>query len=321
MVMEPQPAVRRLIDLHGRHIRKLRVSLLDACNFRCFYCMPVKVRFTPVSTLLTADEVERLCASLVRLGIDRIRVTGGEPTLRMDFRDVMSRLGRLPLEQLGVTSNGFWLRDHLKHLWSTGCHHLNISLDSLKEERFNRITRSQGFVRVLDTILEAKDMGFHLKVNTVLMRGRNHDEILDFVDFSARHNLEVRFLEVMKIGVVREIQSELFVSAAEAYEIISKREPLLAETVELDSTSFNFRTASGARIGFIASESRPFCDQCSRLRLTAEGKLRACLMAADARSIRDIPEERLEKVVYQVMAGKPFERVPVASSSMNQLGG
>lgn len=320
-VTRVQPASARLIDLHGRHIRKLRVSLLDACNFRCFYCMPLKTRFMPVAQLLTSGEIERICASLVRLGIERIRITGGEPTLRTDFKEIMLRLGKLPLDQLGVTSNGLRLKDHLEHLWSIGCHNLNFSLDSLQEGRFERITFSQGFRRVLDTILAARRMGFNVKINTLLLKGQNDDEILDFVRFSAQEDIEVRFLELMKIGVASNGQQKLFLSADEAGDIISKRERLIPEEVELDSTSVAFRTESGARIGFIASESRPFCGHCSRLRLTADGQLRACLMAPSGYSIRGIPEERLEEVVCQVIAQKPMERTASTLSRMNQLGG
>ncbi|HUV14675.1 MAG TPA: GTP 3',8-cyclase MoaA [Acidobacteriota bacterium] len=320
-VMQMQPGSGRLIDRHGRHIRKLRVSLLDACNFRCFYCMPMKTRFMPVAQLLTSGEIERICASLVRLGIERIRITGGEPTLRKDFDEIMSRLAKLPLDQFGVTSNGLRLKGHLEHLWSIGCHNLNFSLDSLQEERFERITFSKGFRRVLDTILAARSMGFNVKINTLLLKGRNDDEILDFVRFSAQEGIEVRFLELMKIGVASNGQQELFMSADEATGIISRRERLIPEEVELDSTSIAFRTESGARIGFIASESRPFCGHCSRLRLTADGQLRACLMAPSGFSIRGIPEEHLEEVVCQVIAQKPMERTVSTRNRMNQIGG
>ncbi len=319
--MQVQPECGCLIDPHGRHIRKLRVSLLDACNFRCFYCMPLETSFMPVTQLLTSGEIERICASLVHLGIERIRVTGGEPTLRKDFEEIMSRLGKLPLDQLGVTSNGLQLKGHLEHLWSIGCHNLNFSLDSLQEERFERITFSKGFRTVLDTILAARGMGFRVKINTLLLRGRNDDEILDFVRFSAQEGIEVRFLELMKIGIASNGQKGLFMSADEAIDIISKRELLIPEEVELDSTSTAFRAESGARIGFIASESRPFCGHCSRLRLTADGQLRSCLMAPGGCSIRRVPEEHLEEVVCQVIAQKPMERNPSTLTRMNQIGG
>jgi len=270
---------------------------------------------------MTSDEIERVCAALVRLGIERIRITGGEPTLRKDFDEITSRLAKLPLAHFGVTSNGLRLKDRLEHLWSIGCHNLNFSLDSLQEKRFERITFSQGFRRVFDTILAARNMGFNVKINTLLLKGKNDDEILDFVRFSAQQGIEVRFLELMKIGVASNGQQERFMSADEATDIILKRERLIPEEVERDSTSIAFRTESGARIGFIASESRPFCGHCSRLRLTADGQLKACLMAPTGYSIRGIPEKELEEVVCQVIAQKPMERNPSTLTRMNQIGG
>lgn len=311
----------KLVDPHGRHIRKLRLSLLDACNFRCFYCLPEKPQFMSSRQWLSVEEIRILAGQLVELGIEEIRLTGGEPTLRKEFREIVEEVSSLPVKKLGMTTNGFKLLELLPFLQKTRCEHLNISFDSLNEERFRQITKSNSFKEVLAGILKAKELGFTTKVNVVLLKGINDHEILDYVAFSARYDIEVRFLELMKIGMVCGFSQDHFMSAAEAIQRIQERESLCSQKVEHDSTSFNFTTKRGGRIGFIASETRPFCNSCSRLRLTCDGQLRPCLMANSGVSVRGYSTEELSHTLQKVMRLKPTGRLEKTSVRMNELGG
>lgn len=310
-----------LTDAHGRTMRKLRVQLTDVCNFRCFYCMPQNVRFAPSETLLPPGELIGMVAGLVRLGISEIRLTGGEPLARKEFSQFVEGIGKLPLEKFGLTTNGYWLEEWLPVLKEHGCMHLNVSIDSLRAERFNAITLSSHFDRVLAATLRAKEMGFPVKINVVLLRGRNDDEIVDFAAFSARHRIPVRFLEYMKIGPSRDRYAELFISAGAVIERLRSQTELTPLQSEPDATAFSFRTGEGAELGFIASESRPFCSSCSRLRLSARGMLRACLMSEAGISLAGVPESEFGSVLQRVLPMKPIGRLPEIAQPMNQIGG
>lgn len=310
-----------LVDNYGRSMHKLRVQLTDACNFRCFYCMPSDARFLPSSEWLVADELIDICSTLIDLGIDEIRMSGGEPTLRKDFDDIVQGLSDLPLKKLGVTTNGFCLEEKLSFLKGTRCQHINVSLDSLREERFRMITMANHFKNVYQGVLMAQEMGFYVKVNVVLIKDFNDDEIFDFIDFSRQFGIDVRFLELMKIGVSCAIQPRYFISAQEMIEKIESREKLIPQSINSDSTSFNFTTESGAKIGFIASESQPFCRFCSRLRLTATGILRSCLMSEKGISLRGKDKSEYPSILKSVIAGKPMERLEKIDQPMYQIGG
>ena len=312
---------QKLIDRYNRCIHKLRVQLTDACNFRCFYCMPLTAKFLPSSALLSSYELLDICSALVDFGIDEIKISGGEPTLRKDFEAIVKGLSSFPLLKLGLTTNGFLLEEKLDFLKQTRCQHINISLDSLKEERFHEITKTKYFRKVYEAALQAKAKGFKVKVNTVVMRGINDDEIMDFVKFSADYDIEVRFLELMKIGCSNQNHSLYFVSAQEIIKKIEESEVLLPQSVNRDSTSFNFTTASGARVGFIASESQAFCSFCSRLRLTAAGKLRACIMSEAGVNLRGISKEQYPEILKTALNMKPVSRIDHIEQPMYQIGG
>lgn len=311
-----------LVDPWGRKIRKLRVSLLDACNFRCFYCMPEDVQFKRQKNRLSPEQIESICAELNHYGLEQIRLTGGEPTLRSDFEDIVDRLSGLGIKKLGVTTNGFFLQEKLEFLKNTRCQNINLSLDSLNERKFEKITkRANSYRKVFSSILKAKELGMNVKLNTVLMRGINDNEIEKFVQFSERHQIEVRFLEVMRIGQACGVQDDLFISAAEAIGKIRQLKELRAEVVDFDSTSFNFSTPEGGQIGFIASESKPFCSSCSRWRLSAEGFLRACLMSDKGINLRDVPKEEYPALLAELLVMKPYHRIEEVHQDMNEIGG
>ncbi|MCA9398496.1 MAG: radical SAM protein, partial [Candidatus Omnitrophica bacterium] len=212
-----------IIDKHGRVMKKLRVQLTDACNFRCFYCMPNNVAFTPSGELLTPLEYKRICEYLIKYGVEEFRLSGGEPTLRNDFLDVVFSLSQLPVKKMGLTTNAYRLDSLLGDLKKSKCHHINISLDSLNDKTFEKITKSKLFYRVYDSVLMAKALGFEVKVNVVLMKGINDHEVFDFIDFSSRFGIEVRFLELMKIGPFKMQQKSLFISAQKIIDRIESR--------------------------------------------------------------------------------------------------
>jgi cyclic pyranopterin phosphate synthase len=320
-VLAKESQEKKLTDTYQRHIHKLRVQLTDACNFRCFYCMPENIKFKNKSELLSVTDIFNICSVLNKLGIDEIRVTGGEPTIRDEFEEIMTKLSSLPLKKLALTTNGFNLEKKLLFLKTTNCKNINISLDSLQPDKFKRITKSNYFYETYTAILKAKEMGFNVKVNTILFRGINDDEVFDFLTFSAANDIEVRFLELMKIGPAYEMNPLLFIPAAETIKKIKTKEKLTREKVSIDSTSFNYTTPSGAKIGFIASESKPFCGSCSRLRLSATGKLRACLMSEAGLDLRDKDENEYREILYSVMGMKPPGRIHHIEQPMNQIGG
>ncbi len=310
-----------LIDRHGRKIRKLRVSLLDACNYRCVYCMPLNPVFMNASNWLSPEELEYVCSGLVDFGIEQIRLTGGEPTLRKEFKDIVRRLSSLPLTKLGLTTNGWNLGSHLDFLSDTNCKYINVSVDSLSPETFKKITVKGDLNYVLRSVVAARKRGFYVKINAVIMRGINDCELMDFVRFSAENEIEVRFLELMSIGQVKGKADKLFVSASEMIEEISRHEQLIPETTECDSTSFNYKTSSGARIGFIASETFPFCSSCSRWRLSADGFLRACLMSEKGLNIRGIDKKDYPFKLRELLDMKPYTRMTHLNQHMYKVGG
>ena len=313
--------MKKLIDPHGRHIHKLRLSLLDACNFRCLYCMPQNPRFLPSSQLMTPKEIIHLVRILVDLGIDEIRVTGGEPTLRPDFLPIILELSSLRLKKLALTTNGIHLSPLLTSLCQTKCRSINISLDSLDETNFLKITGSPHQKKVMEAVLKAKEAGFHIKINVVLMKGINDHEIEDFVEFSKKHDMEVRFLELMKIGQARNHFTRHFFPAKKIVERLGNLSSLIPVVLPTDSTSFNYRLTNGAHIGIIASESRPFCKGCSRLRLSAEGQLRPCLMIDGGENLKNKTISEIKKILLKTMTMKPTDRIDEVVQPMNQIGG
>lgn len=311
----------RLIDPHRRWIHKLRVQLTDACNFRCFYCMPENATFAPPNALLSSDEIITIVSRLVDHGIDEVRLTGGEPTLRRDLEQIVHGLSTLPLAKFGITTNGYLLAKKLPLLWNARCHHINISLDSLDSERYRQINRRDAFAKVYETMMKTIAMGFKVKVNVVVFRGINDAEIHDFVRFSREHQVEVRFLEYMRIGLGNTSLAKHFMPMREIIERIEEREKLYHLPGSVDATAQIYGTESGARVGFIASESQPFCSGCSRLRLTAKGTLRACIMSQAGLNLRGVPGENYPDVLKSVMALKPSGRIESLNQAMHEIGG
>lgn len=311
----------RLVDPHGRRMRKLRVQLTDACNYRCFYCMPEGTRFLPPSDLLAPEEIEGICTALHSLGVEEVRVTGGEPTVRPEFEDILARLARIPWRRLGFTTNGHLLTPKLPFLRDIGVRGINVSMDSLREEAFKVITGRGDLGRVLSAVRAARDSGFEVKVNAIIFRGLNDAEVPDFASFAEQEGVEVRFLELMKVGPAAGAYRERFVSADEILSMLEVHGGLEPVTVADDSTARVYRTAKGGRLGIIASETQPFCGSCSRLRLSATGRLRSCLFSDTGVSLRGRDVLDYPEILHEVMAMKPVGRLPRIAQPMNQIGG
>jgi cyclic pyranopterin phosphate synthase len=283
-----------LKDSFGRQIRDLRVSLTDRCNFRCFYCLPHgEPPIAPKSEMLSYEEIEYVCGIFVELGIEKIRLTGGEPMMRRDIETIISKLGALKprLQDLALTTNGYFLPGRADALKAAGLDRITISIDSLRPDVFKRMTGVDVLDRVLEGIMAAKRAGLTpIKVNAVIVRGHNDDEVADFAAFAREHGLGMRFIEFMPLDSGHEWSREMVVSGREMRERIEERFPLVPLKVARGSeTSSRYRFADNApgEIGIIAPVTEPFCGACSRIRLTADGQIRTCLFSTVEHSLRD----------------------------------
>jgi GTP 3',8-cyclase len=270
-------------DNFGRRIEYLRISLTDRCNLRCVYCMPEEgVPYEDPAGVLTFDEIERVVRVLAGAGLQKVRLTGGEPLVRKNVPELAARLNTVPgIREVTLTTNGILFPREATKLWAAGIRRVNLSMDTLKPERFEKIARRPEFVRAWDGVESAIEQGFSpIKINCVVMRGFNDDEIADFARLTLERPLSVRFLEYMPIGIVTPPQWRArYMSNEEVLTVLREHFPTL-ETLsdEGASTSRNFRIP-GARgtVGLINPISHRFCDGCNRLRLTANGSLVPCL--------------------------------------------
>jgi len=285
-----------LRDSYNRPIRDLRVSLTDRCNFRCFYCLPHgEPPIAPKEQMLSYEEIDYVCEIFVSLGIEKIRLTGGEPMLRRDIETIIRKLSRLKssgLQDLALTTNGYYLPDRAHGLKDAGLDRVTISLDSLKRDIFKRMTGVDVLDKVLAGIAAAKTAGLEpIKINAVIVRGHNEDEVADFAAFAREHDVKMRFIEFMPLDSGHEWAREDVVSGKEIRERINERFPLVRVDVARGSeTSARFRFADGApgEIGIIAPVTEPFCGACSRIRLTSDGQIRTCLFSTVEHSLRDV---------------------------------
>jgi GTP 3',8-cyclase len=285
-----------LRDSYQRPIRDLRVSLTDRCNFRCFYCLPHgEPPIAPKEQMLSYEEIDYVCEIFVSLGIEKIRLTGGEPMLRRDIETIIRKLSRLKtsgLQDLALTTNGYYLPERAQSLKDAGLDRVTISLDSLKRDIFKRMTGVDVLDKVLAGIAAAKAAKLEpIKINAVIVRGHNEDEVADFAAFAREHDVKMRYIEFMPLDSGHEWAREDVVSGKEIRERISERFPLVSVDVARGSeTSSRYRFADGAagEIGIIAPVTEPFCGACSRIRLTADGQIRTCLFSTVEHSLRDV---------------------------------
>lgn len=284
-----------LRDSYNRTIRDLRISLTDRCNFRCFYCLPHgEPAWAKKETLLTFEELEHVAEIFVSLGIEKIRLTGGEPLIRRDVPVLVDKLARLKprLHDIALTTNGYDFVRHSDDLKSSGLDRVTFSLDSLKRERFAEITGVDAIERVIGSIDTAKRAGFSpIKINAVVVRDRNDDELLEFARFAREHDVAMRFIEFMPLDSGHDWSREMVVSGREIRDTINAAFPLkLKESSRGSGTSWKYVFADGSpgEIGIIAPVTEMFCGQCSRIRLTADGQIRTCLFSTTEHNLRDV---------------------------------
>lgn len=323
-----------LVDGFGRTHRDLRISVTDRCNLRCTYCMPAEgMDWTPRSELLTYEEIERVARLCVeRLGVDSIRLTGGEPTVRADLDELVGRLAPLGVD-LSLTTNGTRLTELAGPLARAGLRRVNVSLDSLRPDRFLALTRRDQLDRVVDGIRAALEAGLApVKVNCVVVRGVNDDEVVDLAAFGRELGVVVRFIEFMPLDASGDWDRDAVVPLAEIVSAVDRVFPVDAVGRSSEPADrFRYRDGGG-EFGVIPSVSNAFCDRCDRIRLTADGELRNCLFALDATDLRGLlrsgaDDDRLEAAVRgcvrEKWAGHGITQVDFVRPprSMSQIGG
>ncbi len=307
------PSSGPLVDPFGRIHDDLRISVTDRCNLRCTYCMPEKgMTFLPSSMLLSFDEIVAVASAARDLGVTSVRLTGGEPLVRRGLPELVSRLSALEFDDLALTTNGMLLAEQAHALADAGLDRVNISCDSLRAERFGTIRRRGD----LDTVLHAMDVAeevglLPLKVNVVLVRDRNDDEVLDFAAFARRTGRTVRFIEYMPLDADGAWDRDQLIPGDEVLRQINARWPLEQVGDPSDpAPAQSFRFSDGtAEIGIVSSVTRPFCGSCNRLRLTADGAIRNCLFSDDELDAREVlraggSDEQLENLLRRAVWGK-----------------
>ncbi len=285
-------------DTYGRIHSDLRISVTDRCNIRCFYCMPESVAsFQPISDLLTFPQIVRVAETAVRLGFRKIRLTGGEPLLRPKLTELVASFRNLPgLEDLALTTNAVLLEKYARPLFDAGLRRLNVHLDTLDRERFQQLARRDELPRVLRGIDAALEAGFvSIKLNAVALKGVTERDLIPLVRFARERGMEARFIEFMPLDAQQIWSLDRVLTADEMIARLSKEFGPLTPVPDADprAPATEYQFSNGEKVGFIASVSRPFCMNCNRLRLTADGKLRYCLFAheeTDIKSSLDDPQ-------------------------------
>jgi cyclic pyranopterin phosphate synthase len=283
----------KLIDGFGRTHNNLRISVTDRCNIRCVYCMPETVEFLPKASLLSFEEIARFVRAASTVGIDKIRLTGGEPLVRRGLPELVEQIVAIPgIKDVGLTTNGILLAPVAQDLYDAGLRRINISLDTMDPARFLELTRRTGLERVIEGILAAKAAGFDpVKINAVAIKGMTEADVVPLGLFCREHGLALRFIEYMPLDAGNLWEREKVLFASEILEILTQGiGPLVpVENQDPRAPALDYGYADGiGRVGMIASVSRPFCMSCNRVRLTADGKLRNCLFALDETDIRPI---------------------------------
>jgi cyclic pyranopterin phosphate synthase len=285
---------KQLIDHFGRVHEKLRVSVTDTCDIRCYYCMPETGRaFTPRSRLLSVNEIERVVGIGARLGLRKIRLTGGEPLVRKDLNVLIARLMRIEgVENLALTTNGVLLGDRAQELYDAGLRRINVHLDTVDRETYRLITRRDAFDAVMQGLRVATELGYGpIKINAVAVKGRSECDIVALAKFGRESGMQVRFIEFMPLDSQGLWNINNVLSADEIRAILEREigplVPITPAEPGTPATEFQFADGNG-RVGFIASVTKPFCGDCNRLRLTADGKMRYCLFAVEETDLRPL---------------------------------
>ncbi|WP_221393583.1 GTP 3',8-cyclase MoaA [Dyadobacter sp. NIV53] len=296
-------------DSFNRVHNYLRISLTDNCNLRCFYCMPEEeYLFTPTSKLMQCSEIEALATTFVAAGVNKIRLTGGEPLVRHDAADIILTLAKLPVE-LTMTTNGTRLHKFIDVLNEAGVRSLNISLDTLNHEKFNKVTRRNQFDSVLENIQLCLENGFHVKVNVVVMKGLNDYELIDFVAWTKSTPVDVRFIEFMPFTGNRWTNNQVM-TLNEILQVISDRYDFSSVDRKAHDTAKRFRVPGHVgTFGVISTMSSHFCSDCNRMRLTADGKLKNCLFSNGETDLLTALRngQQILPLIHQTIAAKHFQ--------------
>ncbi|MDW0211829.1 MAG: GTP 3',8-cyclase MoaA [Nitrososphaeraceae archaeon] len=280
-----------LIDNYGRIAKKLRISVTDRCNMRCGYCMPKdNTKWFDTTEVLSFDEIIRLSSIFANLGVEKIRLTGGEPLVRPSIENLIKSIAKIGnIKSIGLTTNGLLLQEKVEALKSSGLDSVNISLDSFKEDRFKMMTGVNGLEKVVNSIQKAKDVGFDVKINTVVVRGWNDDEVVEFANFARRTGITVRFIEFMPLDGSGIWRNDLVFSKMEMMEKlesnIGKVFPTSDQEMSAPAKLYSFSDRIGT-VGFIPSVTEPFCSQCDRIRLTSDGRFLTCLFESPGYDIK-----------------------------------
>ena len=313
----PTPTPSQLVDNFGRKVTYVRMSITDRCDFRCVYCMDEEMTFMPREDLLTLEEIAFLIRAFCELGVEKVRITGGEPLVRRNVEWLFDALGKLKqstsLKELTLTTNGSQLPKYAKSMSQSGVDRINISLDSLNEERFKSLTRVGDLNQVLAGIASAKQAGFKkIKLNAVIMKGRNDDEIIDLDQFAIDNELDISYIEEMPLGHVTHDRVESFCSSDEVLAVLREHFELHASAERTGGPSRYYQIAgSNSKIGLISPHSHNFCDSCNRVRVTTEGRLLLCLGQEHSVDLREIirnypnDSERLKQAIVDSMSIKP----------------
>lgn len=302
-----------LVDAFGRRHTDLRISVTDRCNLRCTYCMPAEAIFRPREELLAYEEIARVAAVAAGLGVRTARLTGGEPLLRRDLAALVRLLVAVPgIDEVALTTNGLLLAEQSDDLAAAGLRRLNVSLDSLREDVFERIARRRGLDRVLAGLAAARRAGFaEIRINAVSIRGLTEDEIVPLARFCSREGFHLRFIEFMPLDAEEAWDRSRVLSGADVRAILEREiGPLVADAAgDLGQPAVDYRWADGGRVGFINPVSQPFCDRCDRLRLTADGQFRNCLFSTTEWDVKAVlrgggSDEEIAALLRQCVAAK-----------------
>ncbi|MDD4914900.1 MAG: GTP 3',8-cyclase MoaA [Methylococcales bacterium] len=327
----------QLTDRFGRVVNYLRVSITDRCDFRCVYCMAENMTFLPRRQILSLEEIQFVCQAFTELGVGKIRITGGEPLVRQGAVGLLQALGRLPLRELVLTSNGSHLAQMAADIKAAGVKRINISLDTLDPAKFKALTRTGDIEQVLAGINAARHAGFErLKINAVILKGRNHDEVCDLLQFAVDRGLDISFIEEMPLGRIDgRSRSENFYPGSQIREDLQRRFKLTAlPEAGSGGPSVYYQVDGGhSRVGFISPHSSNFCGSCNRVRLTPEGRLLLCLGNEDAVDLKAVIRahpgdmHRLKQTIVNAMQFKPekhefdIHEQPVILRHMSATGG
>ncbi|WP_421843776.1 GTP 3',8-cyclase MoaA [Marinobacter algicola] len=303
-----------LTDRFGRTVNYVRLSVTDRCDFRCVYCMAEEMTFLPRQQVLTLEEIAQVAKTFVSLGTEKIRLTGGEPLVRRGILELVKEIGTLGLRDFAMTTNGSQLPTMAEPLRKAGLKRLNISLDSLDAEKFSRITRTGRLAQVLEGIDAAKEAGFEgIKLNTVVMKGGNDQEVPELVEFARKKKVDITFIEEMPLGEISDHdRGQVLCTSDEVRDIISQRHELVPTPEDSGGPARYYRMPdSDVRVGFISPHSHNFCSTCNRVRVTVEGRLLLCLgneHSVDLRRVlRGHPEtdDKLRETIINAMDLKP----------------